>query len=104
MLAYVTLLLSYMMEVYEKIAINNDENRTENEMTWLKVLVIVNRTYSLLIDVPFMWLQWIYLVEFLKLKNKQAPITESCGAMIGWIWIFLILILNSLNTIVFNGV
>lgn len=102
-IAYITLVLSYLLEMYEKIVINAQNEQTEYNTTWLKILVVVNRIYSLGTDIPFIYFQWLYLIQFLRLKNEQSPIFRSCKSATAIAWVFLILVMNTLNSIIYNS-
>jgi hypothetical protein len=67
------------------------------------VLVIVNRIYSLLTEIPLMCLQWVYFVAFFKLKNQMQSFRRTCGNLLTVSWIILILTLFTFNAIISNS-
>lgn len=96
----VALILSYSLEIVEQTIFNASERRPENSSEL--ALVIVNRVLSIATELPLIALQWLFLIEFLKLKSERSFEEVSCKSKFLTLCFFAILILNSINTVTFN--
>jgi len=103
---FILLALSYFLEIVEKLYLENSEYNdklTNNEKI---AIVVVNRTLSIITEFPFIVLQMLYIVKFLKKKYQEGGMKEFKSSPLKTkfivIWIFTILLINSFNTIGFN--
>jgi hypothetical protein len=105
-LGLILLVLSYFLEIVEKIYIDHSENKdimTKNEKI---ALVVINRIISIVTEFPLIVLQMLYILKFLKKKYQDGGMKEFKSSPLKTkfivIWIFTILLINSFNTIGFN--
>jgi hypothetical protein len=105
-ISFILLALSYFLEVTEKIYIEHEEFKDAMSPTELISLVIVNRTLSIITEIPLIILQMRYIVKFLKLKYQEEGyegfVKSSKKTRFIVIWIFSVLLINSINTLGFN--
>ena len=66
--ALTLLILSYFLEVSEKIYLENSNVKDIMSKSEKIALVVVNRVLSIVTEIPLIVLQMIYLLKFLKMK------------------------------------
>lgn len=76
---------------------------TDNEKY---ILVIMNRLLGILTELPLIVFQAKYIITFLRIKYRDGGFKafkqSSKRTKFLTIWIFLILLVNSINTVCFN--
>ena len=71
MSAYTFLALSYYLEVTEKIYLEHEAYKNAITPAEMIALVVINRSLSIITEIPLIILQMMYIVKFLKIKYQE---------------------------------
>lgn len=100
------LLFSYTLEILEKVYLENPDYKDQLTDTEKYYLVIFNRALSVLTEFPLIIFQTMYIMVFLRIKYADGGFRafqkSSKRTKFLTIWIFSILLVNSINTVCFN--